>query len=52
MNAKAEALKARTKKFVLDVFDFVDALPTHGPAVRIGNQLADSATSVCAKLRN
>ncbi len=28
MNPKAEALKARTKKFALSVIDFVETLPT------------------------
>jgi len=51
MNDKAEALKARTKKFALDVLEFVDRFPTYGPAVRIGNQLAAAATSVAANYR-
>jgi four helix bundle protein len=51
MNEKAEALKARTKKFALDVLGFVDTFPTYGPAVRIGNQLAAAATSVAANYR-
>jgi four helix bundle protein len=51
MNPKTEALKARTKKFVLDVLDFVETLPTHGPSVRIGNQLIDAGTSVGANYR-
>ena len=51
MNDKAEALKARTKKFALDVLEFVDRCPTYGPAVRIGNQLAAAATSVAANYR-
>ena len=51
MNPEAEALKARTKRFALAVLDFVETLPTHGPAVRIGNQLTDSATSTAANYR-
>ena len=51
MNPKAEALKARTKKFALSVLDFVETLPTHGAAVRIGNQLIDSGTSTAANYR-
>ena len=51
MNPKAEALKARTKKFALDVLDFIDTLPSKGTAVRIGYQLADAATSVAANYR-
>jgi len=51
MNPKAEALKARTKKFALGVLEFVDTLPTKGTAVRIGYQLSDAATSVAANYR-
>jgi four helix bundle protein len=51
MNEQAEALKARTKKFALDVLEFVDTLPKQGPAVRIGIQLSDAATSVAANYR-
>ena len=51
MNHKAEELKARTKKFALDVLDFVDTLPKYGPAVRIGDQLTDAATSAAANYR-
>jgi four helix bundle protein len=51
MNPKAEALKARTKKFANDVLDFVETLPASGPAVRIGNQLVDAGTSVGANYR-
>jgi four helix bundle protein len=51
MNPKAEALKARTKRFALDVLEFIETLPTKGAAVRIGYQLADAATSVAANYR-
>jgi four helix bundle protein len=51
MNWKAEALKARTKRFVLDVLDLVETLPRRGPAVRIAWQLVDAATSVGANYR-
>ena len=51
MKPETEALKARTKKFALDVLDFVDTLPVKGTAVRIGDQLADAATSVAANYR-
>ena len=51
MNSKTEALKARTKKFALDVLDFVDTFPTAGTSRRIGWQLADAATSVGANYR-
>ena len=51
MDPETEALKKRTKRFALDVLDFVDMLPTRGSAVRIGNQLTDSATSVAANYR-
>ena len=51
MNTRFEALKARMKKFALDVLDFVETLPKYGPAVRIGNQLTDAATSAAANYR-
>jgi len=51
MNPKAEALKTRTKRFALDILDFVDSLPVNGTAVRIGYQLANAATSVAANYR-
>lgn len=51
MNPKTEALKARTMKFALDVLDFVETLPDHGPPARIANQLTDSGTSVGANYR-
>jgi four helix bundle protein len=51
MNPETEALKARTKKFALDVLEYVDTLPAKGTALRIGYQLADAATSVAANYR-
>jgi len=51
VNPKAEALKARTKTFALDVLELVDTFPAHGAASRIGFQLADAATSVAANYR-
>ena len=51
MNPRQEALKARTKRFALDVLDLVETLPRQGPAVRIGWQLVDAATSVGANYR-
>ena len=51
MNPKAEALKARTKRFALDVLALVDTLPTVGSSVRVGRQLCDAATSVAANYR-
>jgi four helix bundle protein len=53
MNARADALKARTKSFALDALDFVDSWPnTHNPGDRrISVQLCDAATSVAANYR-
>jgi four helix bundle protein len=51
MNPETEALKKRTKKFALDVLDFVDRLPDKGSTLRIGRQLSDAATSVAANYR-
>jgi four helix bundle protein len=51
MNPQAEALKARTKRFALEVLDFLETLPTRGPGIRIADQLTDSATSVAANYR-
>src|SRR5262249_53209854 len=53
MNPRAEALKARTKTFALDVLDFVDTwLPTQKPGDRrIAAQLCDAATSTAANYR-
>src|SRR6188474_692395 len=51
MNSQAEALKARTKKFALDVLAFLDAVPPTGSNRRIVWQLSDSGTSVGANYR-
>ena len=51
MKPEAEALKARTKKFALDVLAFVDTIPQVGSNRRISWQLADAATSVGANYR-
>ncbi len=51
MNTKAEVLKARTKRFALDVLELVDTLPSAGTSLRIGWQLCDVATSVAANYR-
>ena len=51
VNPKAEALKARTKRFALDVLDLIETLPRNGAAVHVGLQLADAATSVAANYR-
>jgi hypothetical protein len=51
MNPQAEALKARTKKFALDVLAFLDAVPAAGSNRRVIWQLSDSATSVGANYR-
>jgi len=51
MNPKTEALKARTKKFALDVLAFVDTFPERGSSARMGLQLTDAATSVAANYR-
>lgn len=51
MNPKAEALKKRTKTFALAVLDFLETIPRTGPALRLANQLTDSATSVAANYR-
>jgi four helix bundle protein len=45
------ALKARTKKFAIDILDFLDTLPQRGTTFRIALQLSDSATSVAANYR-
>jgi len=53
MNSRAEALKARTKKFALDVLAFVDTWVDSGKPGdrRIIGQLCDAATSVAANYR-
>jgi four helix bundle protein len=51
VNATREALKARTKRFALDILDFAETLPHQGPPARISLQLVDAATSVAANYR-
>ncbi len=51
MNPRAEAWKARTKKFALDVLSFVDSRPRRPGDWSISTQLCDSATSVAANYR-
>jgi len=51
MNRETEVLKARTKKFALDVLDFVETIPQDGSNRRISSQLTDAATSVGANYR-
>jgi len=51
MKPQAEALKARTKKFALDVLDFIDTIPEASSSRRIIWQLSDSGTSVGANYR-
>jgi four helix bundle protein len=50
-NPKAEELKARTKRFALDVLSFRRTLPATDEASDIGRQLARSATGVGANYR-
>ena|SRR5438105_4426568 len=51
MKSEADALKARTKRFALDVLDLLDIVPATGSNRRIIWQLSDSATSVGANYR-
>lgn len=44
-------LKIRTKKFAVDILNFVDKLPNRRSANIIGNQLGRSASSVAANYR-
>lgn len=52
MNPKAEELKARTKRFALDVIRFVTALPRIPAGDVMGRQLLKSGTSVAANYRS
>src|SRR5438874_5833296 len=52
MNPKAEELKARTKRFALDVIRFVSALPRIPAADVMGRQLLKAGTSVAANYRS
>jgi four helix bundle protein len=44
-------LKIRTRKFALDILNFVDGLPNKRSANIIGNQLGRSASSLAANYR-
>jgi four helix bundle protein len=44
-------LKIRTRKFAIDILNFVDKLPNKKSANIIGNQLGRSASSVAANYR-
>ena len=50
-NPKAEELKARTKRFALDVLSFRRTLPATDEATDIGRQLSRAATGVGANYR-
>jgi four helix bundle protein len=50
-NPKADDLKARTKRFALDVLSFRRTLLANDEAEDIGRQLSRSATSVAANYR-
>jgi len=50
-NPKADELKARTKRFALDVLSFRRTLPATEDASDIGRQLSRSATGVAANYR-
>src|SRR5258708_28331583 len=52
MNPKAEELKARTKRFALDVIRFVSDLPRIPAADVMGRQLLKAGTSVAANYRS
>ena len=51
MNSETEALKARTKRFALDVLRFVRELPVNDECRDIGGQLRRSASGVGANYR-
>jgi four helix bundle protein len=46
MSEEAERLKARTRRFALDVIELIKLLPSTEPGPSIRRQLAKSATSV------
>jgi four helix bundle protein len=52
MNPKAEVLKARTKRFALDVIRFVNGLPKMLATEVMGRQLLKAGTSVAANYRS
>jgi four helix bundle protein len=50
-NPKADELKARTKRFALDVLSFRRTLPATDEAADVGRQLSRAATGVGANYR-
>jgi four helix bundle protein len=50
-NSKAEEMKARTKRFALDVLSFRRMLPATDEAADVGRQLSRAATGVGANYR-
>ena len=52
VNPKADELKARTKRFALDVIGFIRSLPRVPAADIVGRQLLKSATGVAANYRS
>jgi four helix bundle protein len=51
-NPKADELKARTKRFALDILSFRRTLPATDDAADIGRQLSRAATGVAANYRS
>jgi four helix bundle protein len=51
VNPKAEALKAGTKRFALDVLAFIDVWPRSPSHDHVAYQLCKAATSVAANYR-
>ena len=51
MQTRADVLKARTKRFALDVLALIDTFAPFGSSAQIGRQLCDAATSVAANYR-
>jgi four helix bundle protein len=51
INMTEKELKLRTKKFAVEILNFVDRLPNRRSANIIGNQLGRSASSVASNYR-
>jgi four helix bundle protein len=51
-NPKADELKARTKRFALEILSFRRTLPATDAAADIGRQLTRAATAVAANYRS
>ena len=51
MNQKAEELKARTKRFLLDIIHFVDELPLTAVTQEMGRQLLRAGMGVAGNYR-